>query len=307
MGIKKIIKKHFYIYNFVSRIKNGWASFSHAFVSDKHAIEKKWKKVFGTKINLNNPSSINEKIQWLKLNDRKDIYTLWADKFKSKDYISNIFGEQYVVPLLFATDNVNDINDKNINKFPCVIKANHTSGDYLFLKNKEDVDWKKVRAVCKTWLKRDYYAISREWQYKNIKRYIIVEDMLLTKNNSIPNDYKLHFIEGKLAFIYCSIDREGDNYRQIYDKDWKLLPFRWDGKKSQSPIDQNRRIPKPSTLEKMIEIGNRLAKDMHYIRVDFYDVDGKLYCGEITLHHGGGFDRFDPEEYDYKYGALINL
>lgn len=272
---------------------------------DAEIIKQNFRFFFNREIDLDNPQTLNEKIQWLKLNDRKDIYTVWADKYGSRKYIAEQFGEEYLVPLLFKTNRVRKINKRNINEFPCVVKSNHSSGDVHLYHSPDQVDWKQLRKDCRNSLKTDYYLESQEWQYKNIKRYIIVEKMLLDKNGSIPNDYKLHFIEGKLAFVYCSIDREKSNYRQIYDPDWNVLPFRWDGK-NEKQTNFNP-IPKPVTFDKMLEIGMHFAKQMHYVRVDFYEVDGKLYCGEITLHHGSGYDRFVPDEYDLKYGKMLKV
>lgn len=284
-------------------------NFKHILLSklygDKKMSEHRYKIVFGRDINWDNPQTLNEKIHWLKLNDRKPIYSIWADKYGSRAYIAEHFGEEYLVPLIFKTDRVKELNPDNIHEFPCVVKSNHASGCYRIYRSADEVNWKELRKECKTWLKMNYYAQSQEWQYKKIKRYIIVEKMLQTKSGKIPNDYKLHFLDGKLAFIYCSIDREGDNYRQIYSPDWKVLPFRWDGKNK--PQTNFTPIPKPITFDKMVEIGQHFADKMHYVRVDFYDVDGKLYCGEITLHHGSGLDKFEPEKYDLKYGQMIDL
>lgn len=272
---------------------------------DATNIKLKWKKEFNKELDLSNPQTLNEKIQWLKLNDRKDIYTIWADKYACREYIKEHFGEEYLIPLLLVTDNAKDINKNNIKEFPCVVKPNNSSGRYQFIKDPNKINWRLLRLKCKQWLKVDYYRLSQEWQYKNMKPYIVVEKMLLNKNGHIPNDYKLHFIEGKLAFIYCSIDREGANYRQIYSPEWKLLDFTWDA--SGLPLSNKTKIAKPNTFDKMFEIGSAIAKDMHYVRVDFYDVDGKLYCGEITLHHGSGYDIFNPERYDLIYGETVKL
>ena len=297
--------KNTYLYQFILgwRIKRRTKELAK--LSDRTNIENAWEERRGKKIDLDNPKTLNEKIQWLKLNDRKDIYTVWADKYACRDFIKHHFGSEYLVPLLFVTSNPKEINTKNIKDYPCVVKPNNSSGRYEFIRDPNKVRWGLLRYKCKQWLKVDYYQLSQEWQYKNIERKIVVEKMLLDKKGHIPNDYKLHFIEGKLAFVYCSIDREGANYRQIYSPEWELLDFTWDG--SGLPLSDKRLIEKPSSFGKMLEIGNVIAKDMHYVRVDFYDVDGKLFCGEITLHHGGGVDKFVPEKYDLQYGDLVKL
>ena len=131
--------------------------------------------------------------------------------------------------------------------------------------------------------------------------------MLQTKENKIPNDYKLTYFNGKLQFIYCSIDREGINKRNIYSPDWKPMPFSWVDVASGKKLDSIKgpEIPPPPTLKKMIEFGNKISKNFKYVRVDYYDVDGKLYFGEITLCHGAGFDVIYPKNYDLELGNKL--
>ena len=304
MNIKTKLKKTFLYEAYLGwRTKRKTKRLSK--LSDRENIENAWEKEFGRKIDLDDPKTLDEKIQWLKLHDRKDIYTVWADKYACRDYIKEHFGEEYLVPLLFVTSNPKEINTKNIKEFPCVVKPNNSSGRYEFIRDPSKTKWPLLRYRCKQWLKVDYYQLSQEWQYKNIDRKIVVEKMLLDKNGHIPNDYKLHFIEGKLVFVYCSIDRESANYRQIYSPEWELLEFTWDS--AGLPLADKNPIAKPASFDKMLEIGSAIAKGMHYVRVDFYDVDGKLYCGEITLHHGGGTDKFVPEKYDLIYGEMVQL
>ena len=220
MSITKRLRKDNALYSLVLDARNIVLRFQYYLRGQKNIIRRNYKSIFGTDINFDNPQTLNEKIQWLKVYDNKKIYSVWADKYGCRDYIRKEFGEDYLVPLLFKTRKVSDINSKNINVFPCVIKANHSSGDWMILKKAEDVDWNELRIKCREWLKNDFHIRSEEKQYKTIKRYIIVEKLLVNKNGKIPNDYKLHFINGKLAFIYCSIDREGSNKRQIYDINW---------------------------------------------------------------------------------------
>jgi len=281
--------------------------FKYSLYSDKSLIEKKFKETFGRKLNWSNPQTLNEKIQWLKLNDRKDYYTQCADKYAVRELLKTEFGEEYLIPLVFATDNWKEMNESNINQFPCIVKANHTSGNYLILRNSSEVDWKKLQLECRRWLDRDFFVSSREWQYKNIKRKIVVERLLETKEGRIPNDYKLHYMNGELQIVYVSVDREGKNKRNIYDQDWKPLYFSWAKKHKDAQTLRGDEIEPPATFGMMKEIGKAIARKFKYVRVDFYDVDGKLYFGEITLHHGSGFDVFTPEEYDLKYGRLLKL
>lgn len=267
--------------------------------------KRKYKLVFGRELSLNNPETLNEKLQWLKLNERDEYLTKCADKLLSRD-IWKKYGEDGLVPLVYKTYNWREINEARLPDYPCIIKCNTGCGNYVIVRDKEIADYRKIRNECKKWLTGNFYYKTQEYQYKNIKPCIMIEKLLLDKKGKIPNDYKLHYINGELQFIYCSIDREGLDYRSIYSPDWKLLDFEWlgkslHGKKSGSPIS------KPATYERMVSIGSEIAKDFKYVRVDFYDVDGKLYYGEITLEHGSGYDTFIPEKYDYIYGKKLNL
>jgi hypothetical protein len=279
----------------------------HFFCSDVSVINRKWKKVFGAQIRWDNPQTINEKIQWLKINAFKPEMIEMADKYKSRDYFTRNFGPDGLVPLLLATNKASDISAENIKEFPCIIKPNNASGFYDIIRSPKDVNWHHIRRHCRTWLSYNYYADSQEKPYKYMKPMILVEKLLQDENNKIPNDYKLHFFNGKLGFIYCSIDRENKNYRAIYDDKWNRLPFSWVEKGVVEPDVNVGNIQKPTSLQKMIEIGSKIAKDFPYVRVDFYDINGKLYYGEITFYHGSGFDVFVPEKFDFEWGGKCLL
>lgn len=274
----------------------------------KAAIDRKFLKVFGKRVNWDNPKTLNEKIQWLKINAFEQFHTICADKYRMREYLFEKFGNnKYQIPVLFKTDNWKDINIANIPDEPCVIKANHTQGDVVIVKDKRDLNIKKLRVDCRWWLERNLYPECQEPQYKSIKPLIIIEKLLLTKDGFVPNDYKLHFINGKLEFVYCSVGRETINKRNIYDADWNPLMFTWSEKFKDPSTLRGPEIPAPSTFEKMKELGAEIAKDFKYVRVDFYDVDGELYFGEITLHHGSGLDVFVPGKYDIIYGEKLSL
>jgi len=279
-------------------------------MSDEKAIKKRFKQVFGRDLNLTNPQTLNEKLQWLKLNKREDFYTLCADKYSVRKYLAENFGEELLIPLLYVTDNYKDIVKGNIPDEKCIVKSTHDQGHYLIIRDKNSVDYKRLQESCRYWLKGNLYYMTREWQYKNIKPRIVIEKLLETKDGRIPNDYKLHFINGEFQFIYVSYDREGVNDRCIFDRDWNRMPFMWiEAEKYQAKGDvlNTSDVEKPATFEKMLEIGTKIAQSFNYVRVDFYDVDGKLYFGEITLYHGSGFDRFFPDKFDLEYGRKLNL
>jgi hypothetical protein len=274
---------------------------------DEPFLKRKFKINQGYELDLENPRTLNEKLQWLKIHDRKDFHTTYADKFAAREYIGNTFGEKYLIPLAFDTTDYRELKPGNLPDYPFVIKTNHGFGNTVIVRDKYKVDWKKLRMDYRRWLQTNYYYYEREWQYKHITPRIIVEKMLLGKDGKVPNDYKLNFIEGKLEFIYVSVDREGPNKRNIYDSEWKPMPFTWARKGKDLSKLRGEEIKPPSTLPKMIEFGSVVAKLYKYVRVDFYDVDGTLYFGEITQCHGGGFDQMLPYEFDLKFGDKIDL
>lgn len=272
---------------------------------DKQYLTRMFKKRMGYELDIENPKTFNEKLQWLKVNERQDILPLLTDKYLVREYIREKFGEQYLIPLLFVTEDYREITDDNIPNENCIIKTNCGSHDYYIIRNKKEVDIEILQNRYKDLLDSNYYYKGREWNYKNINPCIIIEKLLEDKNGKIPNDYKLTFFNGELQFVYCSIDREGDNYRKIYDPNWNPMDFSMGH--SLEEYKQFPDIEPPKSLNDMIRIGKEIAKELPYVRVDFYDVDGKLYCGEITLYHGSGFDKFYPEKYDRIWGERLKL
>ena len=285
-----------------------WLYKNYRCFQPEEVARRRFKKIFGRELDLQNPQTLNEKIQWLKMNERHDYCPICADKYAMKKWVTDLLGtDEYNVPVLYHTSDWRTISQETVTQFPCIVKPNHSSHDFIILRSANDVNWKQLRRRCRFWLKRDYHVESQEWQYRDIPRQIIVEPLLETKEGKIPNDYKLNYLNGKLEFVYVSYDREGINARCVFDESWKVIPFYWGNSKQIEYVPCPVTIPQPASFDKMKEIGAKIAKFFKYVRVDFYDVDGKLYIGEITLHHGGGFDKFRPEEYDWTYGEKLNL
>jgi hypothetical protein len=284
-----------------------YRKFRYGKFSDEFYLKKSFFRAQGYKLNLSNPKSLNEKIQWLKLNDRRSINAQFADKFLVRDYIKDHFGEQYLIPLLYHTKDFNDLKPEFLPDPPFIIKTNHDSGNFVIVRDTSQVNWENVRLKFRWSMAFDYYHIQREWQYRNIEPRILVEKLLIQKNGRIPNDFKLHCINGKVEFVYVSIDREGKNKRNIYDKNWKPLNFTFAPKNKDIDKLRGEEIEPPLSFPLMIQFAESIAKLYPYVRVDFYDVDGGLYFGEVTQHHGGGFDQIRPIEWDYKLGELVKL
>lgn len=311
MDLNKFFRNNYYKSDFkyfVCRcIYELWLTKNYRFKSQEQKIKFKYSRAFGKEPNLTDPKTMNEKIQWLKLNDFQDFYTICADKYAVRQWLAERYGEKYLIPLYFHTDNWREINENNITSTPCIVKANHTSKDYFIIRDAKNVNWKELQRRCRFWLKRNYYLETQERQYKDIHRQIVVEKLLQNSQGKLPNDYKLHFFNGELYIVYVSVDREGINKRNLYDANWNPLQFAWNGSGTSMEESRGPEIAPPPTFELMKEIGAEIAKLFKYVRVDFYDCDGTLYFGEITLHHGGGFDKFIPAGYDRMYGNLLNI
>ncbi len=301
--LKQMIKNSYWIRRLYFYLK--WELPTKLF-GDYFMIKRKFFKKFGFYPNLKNPQTMAEKIQWMKLYDRKDFNTFVADKLLVRDFYKEKFGEKYVVPLLCIYQSWRDISLESLPNEPFIIKANTGSGTWKIVRNKSEIDIRLLKRECRLWTSCNHYYTTQEWQYKNIKPCLIVEKLLVDKNGKIPRDYKLHYINGKLQFIYCVIDREDDAYRAIFSPQWELLPFQWVSVKNHKPLRLQCNEPKPINFDKMVEFGNEIAKEFkYYVRVDFYEIEGNLYFSEITMHHGSGMNRFYPPEAEKEYSEKI--
>ena len=269
-------------------------------IPDKTFVKQQFKNALGYELDLNNPQTLNEKIQWLKLNDRNQLQTICADKYAVREYIRNKIGEQYLIPLILKTEKITDIFPENLPDYPFIIKTNHDSSGGIIVRDKSKIDWQNVRRKLAINLKNNYYYFNKEWQYKHIKPCIIVEKLLLDGSGSIPSDYKLHCFNGKLAFVQVDIDRQTDHRRSIYDPHWNLLDCQWLYQKGGS-------VAKPISFNKMSSLAEEIARDFCYVRVDFYNLNGEIYFGELTFHPGSGIELFTPFDWDKKFGAQLNL
>jgi|SRR5690554_3357767 len=283
--------------------------FKYRLREDRFYISENYKKIFGKDVDLEAPKTLNEKIQWYKLNFKHPLIVQCSDKYAVRDYVAQTIGEEYLVPLCFHTRDYKQVIPENMPDFPIIIKANHTAGTNHIVKDKNRVNWKTIQTDCRWWLNLNYSYMQKEWQYGKIKPRIVVEKLLTDANGQVPSDYKLHFMNGKFEFLQVDIDRFSSHKRNIYDKDWNLLPFTWSVlDENKKPVwDNGRTIERPKNLELLIELGERLAKPFPYVRVDFYYLDDLIYFGELTFHHGGGYEHFTPDKWDLYYGNKIPL
>ena len=263
------------------------------FLKDETFLKIKYRRIMKKRLNLDNPQTFNEKLQWLKLYDRKDIYTTMVDKFEAKKYVANIIGEEYIIPTLGIYEKFEDINfDELPEKF--VIKCTHDSGGIVICKDKSKFDLKKARKKINKNLKRNFYYNFREWPYKNVKPRIIVEKYMENPNNKELVDYKLMSFNGKVKCSFVCLNRnskEGLNV-DFYDINWRKMPFERHYKNS------NIILEKPQNYDLMIELAEKLTQNTIFLRVDFYEIEGKIYFGELTFYPGAGLEEFKPEKYD---------
>ncbi|WP_051196271.1 ATP-grasp fold amidoligase family protein [Clostridium cadaveris] len=268
-------------------------------VPDNVYLKIKYELIMNKKLNLNNPQTFNEKLQWLKLYDRDPIYTKLVDKYEVRNYVSETIGEEYLIPLIGVWNKFEDIDfDKLPNQF--VLKCTHDSGSVFICTDKNNFDIDKVRSKIDKALKKNFYYIAREWPYKNVKPRIVCEKFISDKDTT-PDDYKILCFNGKAKLIEVHIDRFNNHTQDFYDINWNKTCISQDG------IVSDKIYEKPKQLETMIELSEKIAKDMIHVRVDWFIVNDKLYFGEITFYDGAGFDPFDNEEDDYLIGSWIKL
>ena len=278
------------------------------FIDDETFLKQNFKKRFGRSLNLENPKTLNEKINWLKLYDRTPLHTKCADKYKVRDYVSAVVGDQYLIPLVFQSYKTEDLKADNFPDSPFILKANHDSSGGLIIKDKSNHNWKSIRTHFKKLLKKNYYYAGKEWQYKHIEPCFIAEKLLINASGDIPFDYKLHCFHGKVHVIQVDIDRYSDHKRNLYDINWKKLPYSWSLWDKNGPLwNTGRDIEQPQNLSEMIDVAEKLSKDFCYVRIDLYDFENNVYFGEITFHHGSGLETIYPEKYDLELGQLIDL
>ena len=258
--------------------------------------------MFHRELNLENPTYFTEKIQWLKLYDRNPLYTQLVDKYAVKDYVSNLIGEEYIIPTIGVWDRFEDIDfEKLPNQF--VLKCTHDSGGIIIVDNKNNLDYCAVKKKLKKCLKRNFYLHGREWPYKNVKPRIIAEKYMTQNSNFGLTDYKFFCFEGQVKCLYVSENSHSNNQRlQFFDRDYNPLPIR---RKDYLAYDV---LPsKPINFEKMIELAELLSKNMIHVRVDMYEIDGKVYFSEYTFHTSSGFLPFEDINWDLKLGEWIKL
>lgn len=264
-------------------------------------LKTKYRYKFNKKLDLNNPQTFNEKLQWLKLYDRNPEYTKMVDKYEAKKYVANIIGEEYIIPTLGVYDKFEDINFATLpNQF--VIKCTHDSGGLIICKDKTKLNIKEARKKINKSLKRNYFYTGREWPYKNVKPRIIAEQYMVDESGTELKDYKIFNFNGIPQFIQVDFNRFKGHQRKLYSTDWKELDFNL-----VYSINKNVKISKPEKLKEILKLAKKLSINHSFIRTDFYVINDKIYFGELTFFPEAGFGKFIPEEWDEKLGNILEL
>ena len=275
--------------------------FNH--LSDEKFLKMDYKLKMGKPLDLDNPKTYNEKLQWLKIHNRDPRYTILVDKYRVRKFVSDTIGEQYLIPLLGAWEHAKDIQwDSLPNQF--VIKCNHDSGSVIICKDKASFDRESASVKLEKCLKTNLYYWAREWPYKDVKPCIIAEKYMEDTATAELRDYKFFCFDGEVKALFIAEDRqvEGEDTKfDFFDADYNHLDFT-------NGHPNARRLPeKPVNFELMKELAHKLSDGIPHVRVDFYECNGKVYFGEMTFSHWSGMVPFNPESWDRVFGNWIKL
>ena len=271
---------------------------------DKVYIQLYYRLRTGRKLNMKNPTTFNEKIQWMKFNYRFPLQSVVSDKLLVRNYVKEKIGKEYLIPLLGKWKKFDEIDfDTLPDQF--VLKCNHDSGGLVVCRDKSALDYRKAKNKIEKSLKSNFYTIGREYQYRNIKPMILCEKFI-SENGKVPMDYKIYCFNGKPDVILVCRNRfSNDSHKAeylFYDQNWKFLPWIKGDEKKKDP-----KLPRPKNLDEMLEVAKKLSEDFIYARIDLYNVNGKIYFGEITLSPNSGFYSGLTEETDRILGEKIHI
>lgn len=277
-------------------------------ISDSEFAYKKFRHSTGKELNLDNPKTFDEKLWYLKLHNRDPLLTVCSDKYRVREYVEQC-GLGHILNELYGVyDDAKDI-DFNTLPSPCFLKCNHTSGDNIIFDRTKHFNKRSFIRRFNFILKQNYFWSNREWNYKNIKPKIVAEKVLRDKNGKLPLDYKFLCFDGEPRLLFLDIDvctengfHTRINYRNIYDMEF--LPTDVNETREHKNFES---FHKPENFDKMIEYAAILSKPFPHCRVDLYNIEGKIYFGEITFYHGGGCNDVQPLEWDLRIGSWIDI
>ncbi len=278
------------------------------FLTDENYLKIFFKSRLGYKLNLKEPRTFNEKLQWLKLHDKNPKYIRLADKAEVKQIVADMIGEQYVIPTYGVWDKFDDI-DFSVLPDKFVLKCTHDSGSVVVVSDKRNFDRLAAKRKISSRLRKNYFYLGREWPYKHIRPRIIAEKYLEDSSQKSAletdslTDYKIMCFHGTARMSFVCTERFSPDGLKVtfYDREWNVLPFERHYKKSMNPM------PKPESYEQMIRMAEKLSSGIPFARIDFYESAGRPYFGEITLYPGTGVEEFTPRKWDFRLGQWIDL
>lgn len=289
--------------------KNKYDFWAHALNRLVYVLPDKWYLFFRFKNrvgywpHLNHPRTFNEKLQWLKLNDRHAEYTQMVDKIDAKKYVASIIGDKYIIPTLGVWNSVDEIEwDKLPNQF--VIKVSSDSGGIVVCKDKQKLDIEKAKEKLTNGWGKNYYVHNKEYPYRDLTPRIIAEEYKEDESGYELRDYKIFCFNGEPKILFVASDRQKageDTKFDFFDLNWNHLPF------TNGHPNSKEFIAKPKNFEEMLEIAKKLSVGIPQVRIDLYNCNGQIYFGEITFFHWSGMTAFDPIEWDFKLGKMIKL
>lgn len=303
--IKSFLKQFYWIRFFHQYLRQLYLKIFYSTTKAKEKyIKKQFKKHLGYEIDFNRePETFNQKIQFRKIYDDNPLYSICADKYRVREYVKEKIGEEYLVPLYLVTDKLTEEQwEKLPNSF--VAKANHNSGPVQIVRDKNKINKKEIIRELNNQLKLDFGVLSMEKYYSDIPRKIIVEKFLENNGEKDLRDYKFFCFNGKVKYCQLIKNRTIEETIDFYDKNWKLQEFI--GLLNPiNPIEKHSTTVnnKPKNYSLMLELAEKLARDFDFVRVDFYNIDGKIYFGELTFCPASGIGTFIPEEWNYKFGS----
>lgn len=270
------------------------------FIPDRLYLKLQYYLKLGRRLNLGEPVLYNEKLQWIKLYDRNPLYPVLADKLAVRDYVAEKGCGEYLIPLLASYDRPEEIVwDALPDRF--VVKCTHGSSSNLIVTDKARRDRAEDMRRLRGWMKRNWFWLSREWPYLDIKPRILIEEFIGDERGNAPYDYKFLCFGGEPAYVIVDADRYTKHTRSFYSPDW----VRQDMFNRHPAIP--REIPRPEKLSEMLDIARRLSAGIPHVRVDLYEAGGRVYFGEMTFFHGFGMEVFRPRSFEEHLGSLIEL
>lgn len=269
-------------------------------MSDKFYVKVQWWMIMGYELDLHNPRTFNEKLQWLKLYDRNPLYTELVDKYRVKDWVAAKIGSEYVIPTLKMYKTPEEID---LNELPeqFVLKCNHDSGSVIICKNKALFDLTAAKQKLSKCINHNFYKDAREWAYKNVKPVLFAEKFMYEEGGENLMDYKFFCFNGMPRVMYMSRDHAEHCTTDFFDMEFNRLPIRMQAPNSDVPPQ------KPKQFEELKRLASILSEGIPQVRVDFYVVDGKIYFGEMTFYHCAGLAEVKPSEWNSKLGDMICL